>query len=84
MGHRPPTITQPAIARALREAKKLGCDRIAIRPDGEVVIYLHKDITPAQSTSNAYTIDDFLPAYETDGDQLALTPVCRPVADMKF
>ncbi len=30
MAHRPPIITQPAIARALREAKKQGCELIEI------------------------------------------------------
>ncbi|WP_375632587.1 MULTISPECIES: hypothetical protein [unclassified Bartonella] len=44
MGHRPPTITQPAIARAVREAKKQGCELIEIKPTGELLIYLKADI----------------------------------------
>ncbi|AQX30175.1 MULTISPECIES: hypothetical protein [Bartonella] len=45
MAHRHPTITQPAIARALREAKKQGCELIEIKPTGELLIYLKPDIT---------------------------------------
>ncbi|WP_208440732.1 hypothetical protein [Bartonella raoultii] len=44
MAHRPPTITQPAIARALREAKKQGCELIEIKPNGELLIYLKSNI----------------------------------------
>ncbi|WP_407965990.1 hypothetical protein [Bartonella sp. C271] len=44
MAHRLPTITQPAIARALREAKKQGCELIEIKPTGELLIYLKSDI----------------------------------------
>ncbi len=41
----PPTyITQPAIARALKEAKKQGCELIGIKPTGELLIYLKSDI----------------------------------------
>ncbi|ALE02815.1 putative genomic island protein [Bartonella ancashensis] len=35
MAHRLPTITQPAIARALREAKKQGCELMEIKPNGK-------------------------------------------------
>ncbi|ALE02909.1 putative genomic island protein [Bartonella ancashensis] len=41
MAHRLPTITQPAIARALREAKKQGCELMEIKPTGELLIYLN-------------------------------------------
>ncbi|EJF78901.1 Uncharacterised protein [Candidatus Bartonella washoeensis] len=44
MAPRPATITQPAIARALREAKKQGCELIEIKPTGELLIYLKSDI----------------------------------------
>ncbi|MBX4335573.1 hypothetical protein [Bartonella raoultii] len=44
MAHRLATITQPAIARALREAKKQGCELIEIKPTGELLIYLKSDI----------------------------------------
>ncbi|ATO56896.1 hypothetical protein [Bartonella sp. 1-1C] len=51
MAHRLPTITQPAIARALREAKKQGCELIEIKPTGELLIYLKSDIpTPNSAT----------------------------------
>lgn len=69
MGHRPPTITQPAIARALREAKKLGCDRIAIRPDGEVIIYLNEsaeetELTNQSSITTQASSDAFYDKYD--------------------
>ncbi|WP_336294054.1 hypothetical protein [Bartonella sp. CB169] len=44
MAHRPPTITQPAIARALREAKKQGAEVVEIKPSGELLIYLNTGI----------------------------------------
>lgn len=50
MAHRLPTITQPAIARALREAKKQGCELIEIKPSGEMLIYLKSDIPLPNST----------------------------------
>ncbi|MBB6160186.1 hypothetical protein HNQ74_001640, partial [Bartonella doshiae] len=40
MAPRPATITQPAIARALREAKKQGCELIEIKPTGELLIHI--------------------------------------------
>ncbi|WP_375678269.1 MULTISPECIES: hypothetical protein [unclassified Bartonella] len=43
-GPRPAAITQPAIARALREAKKQGCELVEIKPTGELLIYLKSDI----------------------------------------
>ncbi|WP_317992898.1 hypothetical protein [Bartonella gliris] len=52
MPHRPPTITQPAIARALREAKKQGCELIEIKPTGELLIYLKADIPIPNSSAN--------------------------------
>ncbi|WP_126603132.1 hypothetical protein [Bartonella vinsonii] len=44
MAPRPAIITQADIARALREAKKQGCELIEIKPTGEVLIYLKSDI----------------------------------------
>ncbi|WP_332060784.1 hypothetical protein [Bartonella sp. CB74] len=44
MAHRQPTITQPAIARALREAKKQGAEVVEIKPTGELLIYLKTGI----------------------------------------
>ncbi|MET3559885.1 hypothetical protein ABID39_000569 [Bartonella japonica] len=52
MAHRLPTITQPAIARALREAKKQGCELIEIKPTGELLIYLKSDIPIPNSAKN--------------------------------
>ncbi|WP_455476597.1 hypothetical protein [Bartonella sp. B41] len=52
MAHRQPTITQPAIARALREAKKQGCELIEIKPTGELLIYLKSDIPIPNSTTH--------------------------------
>ncbi|EJF74211.1 hypothetical protein MCO_01837 [Bartonella sp. DB5-6] len=52
MAHRPPTITQPAIARTLREAKKQGCELVEIKPTGELLIYLKSDIPLPNSVSN--------------------------------
>ncbi|MET3590292.1 formylmethanofuran dehydrogenase subunit B [Bartonella silvatica] len=50
MAPRPATITQPVIARALREAKKQGCELIEIKPTGEVLIYLKTNIPLSNST----------------------------------
>ncbi|WP_455474689.1 hypothetical protein [Bartonella sp. B30(2025)] len=52
MAHRPPTITQPAIARALREAKKQGCELIEIKPTGELLIYLKAGIGIPKTTTH--------------------------------
>ncbi|MGF7158131.1 hypothetical protein [Bartonella heixiaziensis] len=51
MAPRPAAITQPAIARALREAKKQGCELVEIKPTGELLIYLKEDI-PIPSSVN--------------------------------
>ncbi|MBX4336042.1 hypothetical protein [Bartonella raoultii] len=52
MAHRLATITQPAIARALREAKKQGCELIEIKPTGELLIYLKSDIPLPNATNH--------------------------------
>ncbi|MCL6230387.1 hypothetical protein [Bartonella bilalgolemii] len=52
MAHRLPTITQPAIARALREAKKQGCELIEIKPTGELLIYLKPGIGIPNTVTN--------------------------------
>ncbi|WP_273754803.1 MULTISPECIES: hypothetical protein [unclassified Bartonella] len=53
MAPRPATITQPAIARALREAKKQGCELIEIKPTGELLIYLKSDIPLPNATNHS-------------------------------
>ncbi|MEL6094092.1 hypothetical protein [Bartonella schoenbuchensis] len=45
MAHHHAAVTQSAIARALREAKKQGCELMEIKPTGELLIYLKPDIT---------------------------------------
>ncbi len=52
MAPRPAAITQPAIARALREAKKQGCELVEIKPTGELLIYLKSDIPLPNSVSH--------------------------------
>ncbi|WP_254472629.1 MULTISPECIES: hypothetical protein [unclassified Bartonella] len=59
MAPRPATITQPAIARALREAKKQGCELIEIKPTGELLIYLKSDIPIPNSTTHPDKLLDF-------------------------
>ncbi|WP_175869147.1 hypothetical protein [Bartonella gabonensis] len=59
MAPRPATITQPAIARALREAKKQGCELIEIKPTGELLIYLKSDIPIPNSVNNPDKLLDF-------------------------
>ncbi|WP_273755668.1 hypothetical protein [Bartonella sp. MM73XJBT.G] len=58
MAPRPATITQPAIARALREAKKQGCELIEIKPTGELLIYLKDNIPLPNSVNNPDKILD--------------------------
>lgn len=52
MAPRPAIITQPTIARALREAKKQGCELIEIKPTGELLIYLKTNIPLPNSASH--------------------------------
>ncbi|GAA5109218.1 hypothetical protein [Bartonella jaculi] len=52
MAPRPAAITQPAIARALREAKKQGCELVEIKPTGELLIYLKSDIPIPNSVNH--------------------------------
>ncbi|WP_273791657.1 MULTISPECIES: hypothetical protein [unclassified Bartonella] len=52
MAPRPAAITQPAIARALREAKKQGCELVEIKPTGELLIYLKSDIPLPNSVNH--------------------------------
>ncbi|WP_142416915.1 hypothetical protein [Bartonella massiliensis] len=59
MAPRPATITQPAIARALREAKKQGCELIEIKPTGELLIYLKSDIPLPNSVNHIDKLLDF-------------------------
>ncbi|EJF80872.1 hypothetical protein [Bartonella doshiae] len=81
MPHRPPTITQPAIARALREAKKQGCELIEIKPTGELLIHINK--TTASTTSNVYSINDF-PPLENEQEEYSTNKSCPSVDDIKF
>ncbi|WP_375678073.1 hypothetical protein [Bartonella sp. AP72JLCBS] len=82
MPHRPPTITQPAIARALREAKKQGCELIEIKPTGELLIHINKTITPT-TTDNTYSIDDF-PPLENEQEDYETSKRCPSVDGIKF
>ncbi|WP_409360916.1 hypothetical protein ACRPOS_006190 [Bartonella heixiaziensis] len=58
MPHRPPTITQPTIARALRAAKKQKCELIEIKPTGELLIYLKKNIPIPSSAAHTTKLLD--------------------------
>ncbi|KEG17117.1 hypothetical protein ACMY46_00080 [Bartonella bacilliformis] len=60
MAHRLPTITQPAIARALREAKKQGCELMEIKPTGELLIYLKPGIGVSNTAMHPDNFWDFL------------------------
>ncbi|WP_455475889.1 hypothetical protein [Bartonella sp. B17] len=82
MAHRPPTITQPAIARALREAKKQGAEVVEIKPTGELLIHINKIRTP-ETIVNIYSIDDF-PPLETEQEEYSSNKVCRSVDGIKF
>ncbi|MET3559767.1 hypothetical protein ABID39_000444 [Bartonella japonica] len=67
MAPRPATITQPAIARALREAKKQGCELIEIKPTGELLIYLKSDIPIPNSAAHPNSLESLLrKEYEFD------------------
>ncbi|WP_144753865.1 hypothetical protein [Bartonella saheliensis] len=83
MAHRPPTITQPAIARALREAKKQGAEVVEIKPTGELLIHINKTITPPTIRSHAYSIEDFL-LLENEKEECSTHPSCPPIDDIKF
>ncbi|WP_336288733.1 hypothetical protein [Bartonella sp. CB60] len=82
MAHRQPTITQPAIARALREAKKQGAEVVEIKPTGELLIYLNKIKTP-ETMGNTYSIDDF-PPLENEQEEYNSNKACRSVDGIKF
>ncbi|WP_455478904.1 hypothetical protein V3565_02315 [Bartonella sp. B10] len=82
MAYRLPTITQPAIARALREAKKQGCELIEIKPTGELFIHLNKTI-PHKTTRNTYSIDDF-PPLENEQEEYSTNQSCPSVDGIKF
>ncbi|EJF88068.1 hypothetical protein [Bartonella melophagi] len=79
MAHCHPTITQPAIARALREAKKQGCELIEIKPTGELLIYLKARTTSSTKDCNPFSIDDF-PPLEDEQEEYT----CRSVDGIKF
>ncbi|MEL6088701.1 hypothetical protein [Bartonella schoenbuchensis] len=83
MAHRHPTITQPAIARALREAKKQGCELIEIKPTGELLIYLKAITTPSTKDCNLFNIDDF-PPLEDEQEEYNIQNTCRSVDGIKF
>jgi hypothetical protein len=40
MSHRPATVTQADVARALRAAKQAGAAEVEVRPDGTIKIIL--------------------------------------------
>ncbi|WP_273760529.1 hypothetical protein [Bartonella sp. ML70XJBT.G] len=61
MAPRPAIITQPTIARALREAKKQGCELIEIKPTGELLIYLKDNIPLPNSTNHSDKSWNLLP-----------------------
>ncbi|PIT67797.1 MULTISPECIES: hypothetical protein [Bartonella] len=82
MAHRPPTITQPAIARALREAKKQGAEVVEIKPTGELLIHINKIATP-KTADNTYSIDDF-PPLENEQEDYDTSKTCRSVDGIKF
>ncbi|USP02157.1 hypothetical protein [Bartonella taylorii] len=82
MAHRPPTITQAAIARALREAKKQGCELIEIKSTGELLIHINKTITP-KTTGNVYSINDF-PSLENEQEEYNSNKSCPSVDGIKF
>lgn len=83
MAHHPPTITQPAIARALREAKKQGAEVVEIKPTGELLIHINKTITPPPTRSNAYSIEDF-PPLENEQEECSTNSSCPPIDNIKF
>lgn len=83
MAHRPPTITQPAIARALREAKKQGAEVVEIKPTGELLIHINKTITSPTTRNNAYSIEDF-PPLENEQEECSNHPSCPSVDGIEF
>ncbi|WP_375665859.1 hypothetical protein [Bartonella sp. CL41QHWL] len=70
MAPRPAAITQPAIARALREAKKQGCELVEIKPTGELLIYLKSDIPIPNSVNHP---DKFLDLSKNEYYETALS-----------
>ncbi|AQX30789.1 hypothetical protein [Bartonella schoenbuchensis] len=57
MARRHAIVTQSAIARALREAKKQGCELMEIKPTGELLIYLKPDITVPNTATHPERLD---------------------------
>ncbi|ATP12451.1 hypothetical protein BHOIPH791_06650 [Bartonella henselae] len=82
MAHHPPTITQPTIARALREAKKQGCELIEIKPTGELFIHINKSIA-STTIGNVYSIEDF-PPLEDEKEEYTTNHSCPSVDGIKF
>ncbi|ATO57681.1 hypothetical protein [Bartonella sp. 1-1C] len=82
MAHRLPTITQPAIARALREAKKQGCELIEIKPTGELLIHINKTVV-SPTTNAVYSINDF-PLLESKQEEFHTNPSCPSFDGIKF
>ncbi|WP_142415738.1 hypothetical protein [Bartonella massiliensis] len=83
MAHRPPTITQPAIARALREAKKQGAEIVEIKPTGELLIHINKTVEPPTTRHNAYSIEDF-PPLENEQEECRTQSSCPSVDGIEF
>ncbi|WP_019219081.1 hypothetical protein [Bartonella florencae] len=82
MAHRPPTITRPAIARALKEAKKQGAEVVEIKPTGELLIHINKTIEPT-ARNNAYSVKDF-PPLENEQQEYTTNKSCRSVDGIEF
>ncbi|AQX18668.1 MULTISPECIES: hypothetical protein [Bartonella] len=82
MAHRLPTITQPAIARALQEAKKQGCELIEIKPSGELLIHINKTVV-SPTINDVYSINNF-PSLENEQEEFRTNPSCLSVDGIKF
>ncbi|AQX28204.1 MULTISPECIES: hypothetical protein [unclassified Bartonella] len=88
MAHGLPTITQTAIARALREAKKQGCELMEIKPTEELLIYLKSDIPIPNSashldiSSDEYDYDIILDAFATACQYTRSLNLSRNVNDL--
>ncbi|KEC55394.1 hypothetical protein [Bartonella koehlerae] len=82
MAHCLPTIIQPTIARALRKAKKQGCELIEIKPTGKLFIHLNKTIA-STTIGHVYSINDF-PPLENEQEEYSSNLPCPSVDGIKF